>query len=85
MVYDEPRLSVELAGEDRDDPPRRLRFGSRTVDVVEVVDRWLAADHRYFKIVGDDGAVYVVRYDAPTDRWDLALYDSGLMSDPTVH
>ena len=56
--------------------PRRFFFGRRQVVTVDVIDRWLAADHRYFKLKGDDDATYILRHDLPTNRWELTLYDS---------
>ncbi len=56
--------------------PRRFQLGERTIEVEEVVDRWLAPDHRYFKVLGDDGGVYILRHDEPTDRWELTLFSS---------
>ena len=43
----------------------------------EVIDRWLAPTHRYFKLRGDDGGIYIVRHDPVSGRWDLTLFDSG--------
>ena len=40
-----------------EETPQRFRLGDRKVEVQEVLDRWLAPDHRYFKIIGDDQAV----------------------------
>ena len=74
----QPFLRVECyAGHRAEEEPRRLFFGQRPVSVVEVVDRWLDPAHRYFKLRGDDGGVYLVRHDTATGRWDLTLYDSG--------
>jgi hypothetical protein len=50
--------------------PRRLSFDGRTTEVTEVLDAWLAPDHRYFKVRGDDGACYILRNDALTGRWE---------------
>ncbi len=73
-------LDVECyAGYRADETPRALRLGDRRVVVVEIIDRWLAPDHAYFKLRGDDGAVYIIRHDLPTDRWELTLYER---SDP---
>ena len=70
------RVEVECyAGSRAEETPRALRFGERRVAVVEVIDRWLGPDHRYFKVLGDDGATYVVRYDAELDGWELSLYE----------
>lgn len=69
-------LHVECyAGYRAEETPRALRLGDRRVAVVEVLDRWLAPDHRYFKLRGDDGAVYIVRYDVDEDRWELSVYE----------
>ena len=45
------------------------------MEVVEILDRWLAPDHRYFKILGDDGSTYIVRHDIQAERWELTLFD----------
>lgn len=69
-------LDVECyAGYQAEETPRALRFGQRRVTVLEVIDRWLAPDHRYFKLRGDDGAVYIVRHDREEDRWELSVYE----------
>jgi hypothetical protein len=47
------------------------------VAVTEIIDRWLDPGHRYFKLRGDDGGVYLLRQDTFEDRWELILYDSG--------
>jgi hypothetical protein len=68
------RVDVECyAGYRAEETPRVLRFGDRRVRVIEVLDRWLAPDHRYFKLRGDDDAAYVVRYDTERDEWELAV------------
>ncbi len=59
------------AGYRGEETPRRFSFGERQVEVDEVVDRWLAPDHRYFKVRGDDGGVYVLRHDAVSGRWEM--------------
>ena len=56
--------------------PSRFFFGRRQVVTIDVLDRWLASDHRYFKLKGDDDATYILRHDLPTNRWELTLYDS---------
>jgi hypothetical protein len=63
------------AGYRGEETPRRLALGGRRVELVEVVDRWYGPDHRYFKLRGDDGALYLLRHDEPADRWELRLYE----------
>ncbi len=38
------------------------------------IDRWFAPDHRYFKVRGDDGAVYLLRCDDPANHWELKTF-----------
>jgi hypothetical protein len=75
------RVQVECyAGYRGEETPRRFRVGSdqnRQVEVAEVLDRWLAPDHRYFKVLGDDGALYILRHDVTTWEWELTLFQSG--------
>ncbi len=59
------------AGYRGEETPRRFETFGRQVEVVEVIDRWLGEDHRYFKVRGDDGALYLLRHDERTERWDL--------------
>lgn len=56
-----------------EETPRRLYLRDRSVDVLNVIDRWLAPDHRYFKLQAVDGT-YIVRHDAAADRWGLTLF-----------
>jgi len=75
---DSPFLRVECyAGHRADTEPQRLFSGPREVAVTEVIDRWLDPHHRYFKLRGDDGGIYLVRQDTLSDRWELTLFDSG--------
>lgn len=70
------RIEVECyAGYRAEETPRALRFGERRVQVVDVVDRWLAPDHRYFKLKCDDGATYIIRHDAERDEWELTMME----------
>jgi hypothetical protein len=65
------------AGHRGEETPRALVIGNRRISVVEVLDRWLAPDHRYFKIKGDDGDVYIVRHNTGADRWELTMFARG--------
>lgn len=62
------------AGYRGEETPRRLTIGHRPVEVVAVLDRWLAPDHRYFKVRGNDDAIYIIRHDPICGRWQLVGY-----------
>ncbi|MFH1016574.1 MAG: hypothetical protein V1798_00150 [Pseudomonadota bacterium] len=62
------------AGYRGEETPRKLILGGKTFDVAEVLDRWLAPDHRYFKMRCDDGGTYIVRHDLASGEWELTLY-----------
>ena len=62
------------AGHKGEETPRVLVLGDRRVAVVDVLDRWLAPDHRYFKILGDDGDLYIVRQDVASGEWRLTMF-----------
>lgn len=54
--------------------PRRFWMQSRCVVVLEVVDRWLSPDHRYFKVLGSDGDLYILRHDTHGNLWELTFF-----------
>lgn len=69
-------LRVECySGYRGEETPRRFFIGDRRLEVVEVLDRWLAPAHRYFKLLGSDGAVYILRHDVSTLTWELTMYE----------
>jgi hypothetical protein len=69
-------LNVECySGYRGEETPRRFWLGTRRITVASVLDRWLAPDHRYFKLLGDDEAQYILRHDPVADRWELIYYN----------
>ena len=59
---------------------RRIIFKTHTVTVLEILDRWLSPDHRYFKVKGDDNAEYIIRNDSYQGKWELTFYRTVLRS-----
>jgi hypothetical protein len=79
MMTDPARPALEIkvecyAGHRGEETPRRFTLG-RTSELSEVLDAWLAPDHRYFKVRGDNGACYILRNDVLTGRWELTMFD----------
>jgi len=63
------------AGYRGDESPIYFYVGGRKVTVSEIADSWIGPDHRYFKVKGDDGAVYILRQDTCADTWELTMFD----------
>jgi hypothetical protein len=74
---------VCYAGYRGEETPQRFVLGERAIDVLEVLDRWLAPGHRYFKCRGSDGDIYILRHDAGEDRWELTMFARGPRRDET--
>ena len=62
------------AGYRGEETPRNFWLGPRKIEVREIQDRWMAPDHRYFKLVGDDDSVYIIRHDMEILDWELIFY-----------
>ena len=64
------------AGYRGEETPRSIIMADHTIEVLEVQDRWLAPDHRYFKLLGDDKAIYIIRHDTVSGLWELVFYQA---------
>ncbi|MBW2145891.1 MAG: hypothetical protein JRG73_02800 [Deltaproteobacteria bacterium] len=60
--------------------PRRLITEDAVIGVKEILDRWYEGGVRggsvvlnYFKVRGDNGKIYLLRYNALFDRWVMAV------------
>jgi hypothetical protein len=62
------------AGYRGEETPRIISFRSREVAVKKVLDRWLDPAHRYFKILGDDKGIYIIRHNMDSWDWELIFY-----------
>lgn len=69
------RIEVDCyAGYRGEETPRCIRMATYKIEVKKVLDRWLAPDHRYFKVIGDDDATYIIRHDTVKLAWELVFY-----------
>jgi hypothetical protein len=60
------------AGYRGEEEPRAFTLGERRFAVLEILDRWLDPEHRYFKVKVDDGRMFVLRHDTASAQWELA-------------
>lgn len=71
------RVEVECyAGYRGEETPRRIRLGDTTLEVENILDRWLAPHHRYFKVRASDGDTYILRHDGISDEWEIVFFRS---------
>jgi hypothetical protein len=69
------RIQVECyAGYRGEETPRQVRIGDGQWEVIEILDRWIAPQHRYFKCKTADGAQWIIRHDTLADRWELTHF-----------
>ena len=54
-----------------EETPRSFFLGEREIPVREVLVQWRDPEYRWFKVLGDDGARYVLRRDDLGDTWEL--------------
>lgn len=65
------------AGYRGEETPRSFHLNDRKVTIAEVVDRWLAPDHRYFKVCDTDGDLYILRHDVTKNGWEMTMFERG--------
>ena len=68
------------AGYRAEETPRSIAFKTRKIRVKRVIDRWLDPDHRYFKVLGENDGVYIVRHDPRSGNWELTYYSTSTSS-----
>lgn len=72
------KIRVECyAGYRGDEEPRAFYLGARRIEVLALLDRWIAPDHRYFKVAAADGDTYVLRHDEASGEWSLGAFRRG--------
>jgi hypothetical protein len=74
----DPRVTVRVecaVGHPGEEAPRAFFVGDRRIDVVKLLDCWPGRDHRYFKLRGEDGGLYILRHDAPSGVWEITLFE----------
>jgi hypothetical protein len=79
MLKDGQSLCISVdcyAGYRGEETPLRFRLGNSLIEIAEVLDRWLAPDHRYFKVRTSKGEMYIIRNDTKTGVWELTLFEA---------
>ena len=67
---------------------RPLRFGfqdaadARTFEVTEILDQWYGIGYQCFKVLADDGNLYILRHQQAEDEWVLDSFRRGADKTP---
>ena len=59
------------AGYEGDERPVSFSREGGFFRIMEIVDRWYDPDHTCFKVLADDGKLYLLRHDMNADGWYL--------------
>jgi len=51
--------------------PTAFVVDDRRYSVTHVIDRWYGVEHDYFKVLADDGRIYLLRWHRTADLWFL--------------
>lgn len=62
------------AGYRGEETPRRIWLGRNCLAVTAILDRWLAPDHRYFKLKTDDDSIWIIRHDTVSEAWEVTFF-----------
>ena len=62
---------VAYSGYKANERPLYFVLKEQKLGVVDVVDRWYGEEHDYFKVLADDGKVYLIRWHRLMDVWFL--------------
>jgi len=54
-----------------DERPTLFHIGERKISVTDILDRWYGPDYSYFKVMGDDKKIYILRMHEYLHMWEL--------------
>jgi hypothetical protein len=57
--------------------PQAFLLGGERISVLQIIDRWIAQDHSYYKVAASDHARYILRYTPALQQWELTLFQAG--------
>jgi hypothetical protein len=71
------QLRVECRSEHKaDERPVRFYLGEREHQIHEVLDQWYGPNDIFFKVLAEDGNVYILRHgtSVPGEDWELVSF-----------
>ena len=69
------KIKVECCSGDKGkEGPIRFVMGTRPVEVEEVVDRWYGEHASYFRVLGNDENLYILKGPIAEGDWELVSF-----------
>jgi hypothetical protein len=65
------------AGYKGDERPVRVHLGDRSLQIVEIEDRWYSPGATFFRVVVEGGDRYVLHCEDGQDFWTLSAFRAG--------
>jgi len=62
---------VAYSGYKANERPLYFIMDHQRLEVQNVIDRWYGVEHDYFKVIADDGRVYLLKWHRTLDLWFL--------------
>ena len=62
---------VAYSGYKANERPLYFILNNQKLEVRNVIKRWYGVEHDYFKVLADDGKVYLMRWQRTLDLWFL--------------
>jgi hypothetical protein len=62
---------IAYSGYKSNERPLRFVLNDKSVEISGVLDRWYGEEHDYFKVLADDGYVYLLKWHRSLDIWFL--------------
>ena len=62
---------IAYSGYKSNERPLRFVLNDKSVEIKGVLDRWYGQEHDYFKVLADDGYVYLLKWHRSLDIWFL--------------
>jgi hypothetical protein len=67
------------SGYKAEESPRKLHLGERTLEIVEIEDRWYSPGATYFRVLVEGGDCYILRHREVHDVWSLVGFRAAVV------
>ncbi len=71
------------AGYKSNERPISFRLQNKTYTIAKILDRWYEGNAYaamppldYFKVMTEEGATFIIRYNRLFDKWSIAVFDA---------